>query len=42
MYFVYSSSQNMFEIEYIENLLLSKVENLSKVTLENFDMKNKE
>ena len=32
----------MFEIEYIENLLLSKVENLSKVTLENFDMKNKE
>ena len=42
MYFVYSSSQNMFEIEYIENLLLSKVDNLSKVTLENFDMKNKE
>ena len=40
MYFVYSGKQNLFEIEYIEEVLLSKVSNVKKITLEDFKNKN--
>ena len=40
MYFVYSDKQNLFEIEYIEEILLSRVSNVKKITIENFKNKN--
>ena len=40
MYLVHSDKQSLFEIEYIEKLLLSKLNQITKITIEEF--KNKD
>tara|TARA_B100000902_G_scaffold396499_1_gene457662 strand:+ start:1035 stop:2054 length:1020 start_codon:yes stop_codon:yes gene_type:complete len=40
MYLVHSDKQSLFEIEYIEKLLLSKINQITKITIEEFKNKN--